>query len=334
MPDAIASFQVGQMTYLVTANEGDARDYDGFSEEERIGDLTLDPAAFPNAADLQLDENLGRLRTTSATGDTDGDGDFDEVYSYGARSFSIWNGTSGALVFDSGDDFEQTIAAQVPALFNSQGQADSFDTRSDDKGPEPEGVVVGMVDGRTYAFVGLERIGGVMVYDVTSPAAPVFVLYEPAAAGDVSPEGLEFVPAASSPTGNALLLVAADGGGTGGGDCAGDATTLCLNDGRFQVRTTFRTPQGQTGAGRAVELTEDTGAFWFFDDANLEVVVKVLDACADPFNRYWVFASGLTDVQVTVEVVDTVSDQTQTYANPLGTPFQLVRDTSSFASCP
>ena len=92
LADAIKAFDLGGETYFITANEGDSRDYDGYSEEERVADLTLDPDAFPNAAELQDDANLGRLKTTSANGDTDGDGDFDVIYSYGARSFSIWDG--------------------------------------------------------------------------------------------------------------------------------------------------------------------------------------------------------------------------------------------------
>lgn len=97
MPDTIATYAFQGETLIVTANEGDTRDYDGYSEEERIGDLTLDPAAFPDAATLQDNANLGRLLTTIANGDTDNDGDFDELYSIGARSFTIWN-TSGEIL--------------------------------------------------------------------------------------------------------------------------------------------------------------------------------------------------------------------------------------------
>lgn len=205
-PDAIASFTVNGQTYLVTANEGDARDYTGFSEEARVGSRTLDPTAFPNAAALRNNAALGRLTITTTLGNPDGDGDFDQLYAFGARSFSIWD-ASGNLVFDSGDQLEQITAAQAPALFNSDGTAASFDGRSDNKGPEPEGIVVGTIAGRTYAFIGLERISGVMVYDVTNPTAPAFVQYI-STPGDVGPEGLAFVPAAESPTGKDLLVVA------------------------------------------------------------------------------------------------------------------------------
>ncbi len=252
-PDAIATYEVGGQTYFVTANEGDARDYDGFSEEARVRDLTLDPTAFPDAATLQLDENLGRLNITLANGDTDGDGDYDELYAYGARSFSIWTLTGGGLdlVYDSADDFEQITAAELPAFFNSTNDDnDSFDNRSDDKGPEPEGLALGEIDGRTYAFVGLERIGGVMVYDITDPAAPTFVEYvnnrdfsvdaTAPEAGDLGPEGLVFIPGADSPTGQPLLVTANEVSGTVTVYGVGGGFTLTIlhnNDGESNLLT-------------------------------------------------------------------------------------------------
>lgn len=226
MPDAIAAYDAQGKTYLVTANEGDARDYGGFGEEARIGDdqIVLDPARFPNAADLKSDTNLGRLQITTTLG-KNAEGEYEELYSYGARSFSIRDGETGALVFDSGDDMEQRTAELLPEFFNSTNDDNaSFDNRSDDKGPEPEGVVIGTIGGRTYAFVGLERIGGVMVYDVTTPASPTFVLYVNnrdfsagagvGSGGDLGPEGLVFVPGNQSPTGFPLLIVANEVSGT------------------------------------------------------------------------------------------------------------------------
>ena len=220
-PDAVASYEVNGETFYVTANEGDARDYNGFSEEVRVDDLTLDPTAFPNASELQQDENLGRLKTTTELGDTDGDGDFDQIYSYGGRSFSIWN-SNGELVFDSGNQIATITANLVPELFNSQGDADSFDSRSDDKGAEPEGVVTGVVDGKTYAFIGLERIGGVMVYNVSNPEAPEFVQYV-RTEGDIAPEGLVFIAAEDSPNSQPLLVVA--------NEVSGSTTVYEIDDG-------------------------------------------------------------------------------------------------------
>jgi hypothetical protein len=216
MPDAIAAYEVDGETYLVTANEGDARDYDGYSEEARVEDLVLDWADFPNAPELQSAENLGRLRTTTANGDTDGDGLIDVIYGFGGRSFSIWS-ADGQLVYDSGDDFEAITAEVIPEAFNSNGDAASFDSRSDDKGPEPEAVTVGVVGDRTYAFIGLERTGGILVYDITNPTAPVYLTYannrdtslaaDAVGAGDTGPESVVFIAAEDSPTGEPLLAV-------------------------------------------------------------------------------------------------------------------------------
>lgn len=219
-PDAIASFRTGGKNYLITANEGDARDYVGFNEEARVGSLSLDPVAFPNAAALRNNAALGRLTVTRANGDSDGDGDFDRLFAFGARSFTIWS-DSGALVWDSGDQLEQLTANTLPTFFNSDGPTapPSFDGRSDNKGPEPESVAVGRIGDRTYAFVGLERIGGVMIFDVTTPTAPVFVQYTNNAdftsgTGDRGPEVVVFVPAAQSPSGKARFVVANEISGT------------------------------------------------------------------------------------------------------------------------
>lgn len=209
MPDAIASYTSYGKTYYVTANEGDAR-----NEDERVKDLTLDPTAFPNAAELQEDENLGRLEVSTIDGDTDGDGDFDQLFAYGARSFTIRD-EAGIIVFDSGDMIAQITAEQVPELFNANdGDPDEFDNRSDAKGAEPESVVIGEVNGRHYAFVGLERsAGGVMVFDITKPKKTTFIQYI-TTDGDIAPEGLEFISAEDSPIGTPILAVANEVSGT------------------------------------------------------------------------------------------------------------------------
>lgn len=224
-PDGIASYQSNGNTYYVTANEGDARDYDFFSEEARIKDdeYVLDETAFPEGAFLKEDEQLGRLGTTLVDGDLDGDGDYDRIHVYGARSFSILD-QFGNLVFDSGDDFEKITAALFPENFNANNDDQEIDNRSDNKGPEPEGVAIGELDGRTYAFIGLERIGGIMIYDVTDPEKAFFISYtnnrdfladvESAEAGDLGPEGLVFIPGSDSPTGMPLLVTANEVSGT------------------------------------------------------------------------------------------------------------------------
>ncbi|MEM8933925.1 MAG: alkaline phosphatase, partial [Acidobacteriota bacterium] len=134
----------------------------------------------------------------------DGDGDFDRLYNYGGRSVTIWD-DQGNLVWDSSDQLARLTAAILPNEFNSTNdENDSFDNRSDDKGIEPEGVEVGFFRGRWYAFVGLERVGGIVVFDLTDPAAPEFVHYlstrdfggdaEAGTAGDLGPEGILYIP--------------------------------------------------------------------------------------------------------------------------------------------
>ncbi|MGQ7848027.1 NAD nucleotidase [Granulosicoccus sp. 3-233] len=200
MPDAIASYAVDGQDYIISANEGDARDYDGYSEEARVGDdeYVLDESIV-NADLLKDDSVLGRLKTTIANGDTDGDGDYDVIYSYGARSFSIWN-AAGELVFDSGDQFERQLATLQEAGFDVW-----TDNRSDDKGPEPESVTIGELAGKPVAFIGLERTSGVFVYDVSTPTSPAYLGYiDTKHAGDVSPEGLVYIARDAS---NGVLVV-------------------------------------------------------------------------------------------------------------------------------
>ncbi|MEM7012817.1 MAG: choice-of-anchor I family protein, partial [Verrucomicrobiota bacterium] len=218
-PDAITAVEIGDETYILTANEGDARDYEAYSEETRVEDLKLDPDKFPNAQQLQDEKNLGRLKTTVANGDTDGDGDHDVIYSYGARSFSIWDADLN-LVWDSGDQLEQITAERLGRGFNSTGdEQPSFKNRSDDKGPEPEAATVGKIRGKHYAFIGLERQGGIMVYDITDPQNPVFQLFinsyqDDGTMTDIAPEGLVFVPAENSHTSKNLLIVSNEVSGT------------------------------------------------------------------------------------------------------------------------
>ncbi|WP_109302631.1 choice-of-anchor I family protein [Aquimarina sp. AU474] len=203
-PDAITYAKIKGAGYLITANEGDARDYDGYSEEERVKDLNLDPTVFPNADVLQEDGNLGRLKTTTANGDIDGDGDYDEIYTYGGRSFTIWS-TFGSLIYDSGDQIGKTVFDLDPGAFNNN-EGSEADKRSDDKGAEPETVETIKIGNSTLLFVGLERTGGLMVYDISNPSSPKFLEWL-RDANDLSPEGLIAIKAASSPTGNALVIV-------------------------------------------------------------------------------------------------------------------------------
>lgn len=298
-PDTIASYSANNKQYVVTANEGDAREYTSgeinedygnqvdcnaaglnwdasvsncfegdtptmcatkgflnkeneecfsYVEEFRVGDLSSAesysdfilpiPVAVSSLADKFNadiaskinDEALGRLKLSIVnTLDTTSDA-ITTLNSYGARSFSIWN-EEGQRVFDSGSDMEMITAGRVGKFFNASNDytaSHKKNDRSSAKGPEPEALAVGEVDGRTYAFVGLERVGGIMLYDISSPYGVQFVEYtvnrdftkdptdatEGGEAGDVGPEGMKFVSANESPTGKALLIVGNEVSGT------------------------------------------------------------------------------------------------------------------------
>ena len=271
-PDSIANYQVNGQTYLVTANEGDSREWlkdedayfagnlaQGYVENIRMKHLfnskgfnaegdypahlqkiangvkgaKLNPVTFAycgatatEVGDCRKDGNLGRLNIawnmgyqTNADGspklDANGRLTYDKLYAYGARSFSIWN-TQGQLVWDSGSEFEKKISELFPTYFNTDHEAVSLDDRSDNKGPEPEGITLGTIGAKTFAFIGLERMSGVMVYDITTPMQPKFVEYfttrnfvetDSAKQGDLGPEGLIFIAAKDSPNGKPLLVV-------------------------------------------------------------------------------------------------------------------------------
>lgn len=236
MPDGITSFRIGTRTYLATANEGDAREYTGISagtstgtvnrEDPRVKDYCIngfDSSVFGTlTATMGFDSNLGRLRVTGFPGGSrtgkNAAGECNELVAFGARSFSIWDASAVSLVWDSGDQFEQRTAALHPTLtFNASNDGNTFDDRSPAKGPEPESVVTAKFGTKTFAFVGLERVGGVMVYDVSNPASPVYVTYlntRSAATGDRGPEGLLFVKPADSPNGKPLLIISNETSGT------------------------------------------------------------------------------------------------------------------------
>lgn len=271
-PDSIANYQANGQTYLVTANEGDSREWlkdskayyagdtrQGFVENIRMKHLfnskgfntggdypahlqklavgvkgaKLNPVTFAycgatetGAGGCRDDAQLGRLNIawnmgyqTNADGspklDANGLLTYDKLYAYGARSFSIWN-TQGQLVWDSGSEFEKKTAELFPDYFNSDHEAVAFDDRSDNKGPEPEGITVGTIGQKTFAFIGLERMSGIMIYDISTPNKPKFIEYfttrnftetETAKQGDLGPEGLIFIAAKDSPNGKPLLVV-------------------------------------------------------------------------------------------------------------------------------
>ncbi|WP_298769974.1 choice-of-anchor I family protein [uncultured Shewanella sp.] len=224
-PDTIASYRWNNADFIVSANEGDARDYEGFSEEVRAEDLSL-IAEHPQYLSAQDKTQLGRLKVTTSMGDENDDGEYEQFMSFGGRSFSIWD-QNGLLVFDSGSDFARITAAVLGEDFNNNNEKNKGDSRSDDKGAEPEALALGQVGSRHYAFIGLERVGGVMVYDITNPFDVSFVDYvnnrdmsidfdidgkeingSPGVVGDLGPEGMRFIPADKSPSADALLIIA------------------------------------------------------------------------------------------------------------------------------
>jgi len=242
MPDAIAAVQAEGKTYLVTANEGNAREWGDedlgtfyLNEDER--DFGDEGVTSPTGAITAGNSGLTGKVVFFKSGDFDGL-DTGKDYLFGGRTFTIYEaGENGVTeIFTSGDDFEALTAQYLPDYYNCSNDNAVVDDRSGKKGPEAESVTVGTVDGRTYAFVALERTGGVMVYDVTEPASAQYVNYintrdfasvvegseeyedgeldKWVTGGDVAPEGLLFLDASVSPTGEALLLAACEVSGT------------------------------------------------------------------------------------------------------------------------
>lgn len=229
-PDAIQAVEIGGQTYIVTANEGDARDYDTYVEEVRVGasSVVLDATSFAGWPNLKTNASLARLTIVNNLGDVDGDGDYDRLYTLGARSFSIWN-ADGNLIWDSGNQFETLTAKFYPQNFNTGHTTNAIDDRSDNKGPEPEAITIGVINDSVYAFIGLERIGGIFMYNISNPAMPTYVDYvnsrnfavTPSLAtvtngtvGDLGTEVVTFIPAAISPNGADLLISGNEVSGT------------------------------------------------------------------------------------------------------------------------
>jgi hypothetical protein len=220
MPDALSFGTIGGQGYIFTANEGDSREFGTVIDANRINSTTfanLDPIAFPDASILKNSKFLGRLSALKYSGDTDGDGDYDELHVMSGRSFSIRNATTGALVYDSKDLIEQIIANHptFAAIFNASNSTGtpSLKNRSDDKGPEVEGIYFQTINGKPYVFLALERVGGVMVFNVENPLSPVFVAYRnnrstTLSGPDLGAEGIVTIPAAISPNGNEIVILA------------------------------------------------------------------------------------------------------------------------------
>ena len=221
MPDAIANYTVNGNTYFVTANEGDSREYDAYNEEVNLDDITLDASVFNNQAFLELKENLGKINISSASGDIDNDNEYEEIYVFGGRSFSIYDASTGTQVYDSGADFERIIKEDpvYNTIFNANDDENKLKNRSDNKGPEPEAVIVKEINDTFYAFIGLERVGGFMVYNITNPNAPVFEGYYNNRSvtpgednienlGDLAPESIVYIAPEDNTEEKGLIVLA------------------------------------------------------------------------------------------------------------------------------
>jgi hypothetical protein len=221
MPDAMTYKTINGQGYLFTANEGDSREFGSVIDANRISSTTfnaLDATTFPEANVLRNNKFLGRLSALKYSGDTDGDGDYDELHVMSGRSFSIWNATTGAQVFDSKDLIEQIIANHptFSTLFNASNTVGTpaLKNRSDDKGPEVEGIATHSFNGHHYVFASLERIGGVMIFNIDNPATPIYVGYANNRSAsnpngpDLGAEGIIVIDAQDSPNGQHLVLLA------------------------------------------------------------------------------------------------------------------------------
>jgi 2',3'-cyclic-nucleotide 2'-phosphodiesterase (5'-nucleotidase family) len=282
MPDGIAAYQAGGKTYVVTANEGDAREWEDYKNEAEYKIETVDGVEMTKKGRFLTDDYDG------LPGISDG-----VRYAFGARSFSVFEAAEDglSLVYDSGNDFERLTANYLPNYFNCSNDDVEKDSRSNKKGPEPESVTLGAVGGKTYAFVTLERIGGVMVYDVSDPRSVSYVNYinsrdyenvdKDGIGLDDSAEGLCFVPASENPSGKALLIAAFE--------VSGDVSVYALtpkatlnpaspssggpSSGSFPVKTDANakpdaqasSPAGSSGSASAQAYADVSPSDWFYE---------------------------------------------------------------------
>jgi len=272
-PDSIATVQINGVDYLLTANEGDDRSdwlseltqaqceqglfYYNLEDQSCSDDIKLKDAFSTDTYAPQnktaklnlinfakggaLASTVNRINfshsLTAQHGDLDGDGKIDRLLTFGGRSFSIWDMNKSQMVFDSGSDFERITAEKYGKNFNQSHNKLKAENRSAKKGPEPEALTTANIDGKNYIFIGLERMGGIMVYDISQPQQARFLQYlnnrdmklDPkdnkhknaqgvttyqVDAGDLGPEGFKFVSAKDSPTGTPILIVGNEVSGT------------------------------------------------------------------------------------------------------------------------
>ena len=252
MPDSISTYEVNGVTYIVTANEGDAREWGDYTNETKV--TLTDQYGNSNKVRV-LDSSCVALPTS------------DDTYLFGGRSFAIYQvGDDGSLtqIYESGNDFEEITAEHLSTWFNCSNDDVEIDSRSQKKGPEPEGVTIGTIGGKTYAFIGLERIGGIMVYDITDPSNVSYVNYintrdfSEDILGDVSPEGLAFAVLSD---GTPMLLAAYEVSGTVAAysftDADGESVTAAASSASYDAYTVEKHNSYEITAQQAATCTQE-----------------------------------------------------------------------------
>ncbi len=321
MPDAITTMNINGQDFLFTANEGDGREMGAVIDANRISTLALDSTIWTDQPIVKNSKFMGRLNGLKYSGDTDNDGDLDEIHVLGGRSFSIRNATTGALVFDSKDLIERITSTHpmYAALFNASNVIGTPATknRSDDKGPEPEGVTTAFINGSYYLFVGLERIGGAMVFNVNNPTNPLYVGYynnrsTSLSGPDLGAEGIIFIDAANSPNGQSILVLANEISSTlsiyqvntcaqiagavinttDAEVCAGESVTMSINGSPSSTIQWIQNGQNLSGANGLTINTTTSGDFQVF-------VASSLYGCTDTSNTQSIVVNALPVVTAT-----------------------------------
>lgn len=307
MPDGISSYEVDGKTYLLTANEGDSREW---------GD-------YINEVEEKYGESESKIVTLN-TDDYDGFDDLSKKYLFGGRSFSIIDASTMTMVSDSNGEFEEITAKLLPEYFNCSNDDISFEDRSGKKGPEPEDIKTMIIDGKVMAFIGLERIGGVMMYDVSDPTNPTYVDYlnlrdfSDDISGSVSPEGLCTVSAKDSPTNKPMLIIA--------NEVSGDVNVVEVAGETYQHSLTLDKTEItlKPGENQTLNVTYDGYKTLTFSSDNNNVVSinnNVITAI-NPGVATITVSDG--QIQATCKVTVTNPDNSQTGTQTPSTPDQTV----------
>lgn len=307
MPDGISSYEVDGKTYLLTANEGDSREW---------GD-------YINEVEEKYGESKSKIVTLN-TDDYDGFDDLSKKYLFGGRSFSIIDASTMTMVSDSNGEFEEITAKLLPEYFNCSNDDISFEDRSGKKGPEPEDIKTMIIDGKVMAFIGLERIGGVMMYDVSDPTNPTYVDYlnlrdfSDDISGSVSPEGLCTISAKDSPTNKPMLIIA--------NEVSGDVNVVEVAGETYQHSLTLDKTEIalKPGENQTLNVTYDGYKTLTFSSDNNNVVSinnNVITAI-NPGVATITVSDG--QIQATCKVTVTNPDNSQTGTQTPSTPDQNV----------